>query len=143
RRVEWIVQMHNGLIGSIDDEVILNQIIRAETKEIHARRHQIACLRRGRRLDHHTDWNRRIVLLAFQVQVALHFGDDLARGIQIIDGRDERQKNASRSVYGSAKETAELLFEKVGVLQTEPQAADAETRIHSIPAFLINSDVDR
>ena len=135
--------MHNGLIGSVDDQVVLNQIIRAETKEIHARRHQIARLRCGRRLDHHADRNCRIVLQPFQIQFALHLGDDLARRIQIINGRDERQKNASRPVYGSAIQTAELFFEQAGVFQAEPQPADAKTRIRSIPAFLIDPDVDR
>ena len=40
-----IVEMHDRLVGPVNDQVVLNEIIGAETEEVDTGRHQIARLR--------------------------------------------------------------------------------------------------
>ena len=97
--MEWIVQMDDGLVRPVDDEIILNQVVRSEAKEIHARSHQIAGLCGRRSFDHDTYRKVRFVLLPLQVKVLTNFGDDLVRRIEIVQSRNERQQDSRRAVY--------------------------------------------
>ena len=134
--------MRNRLIGSIDHHVILDEVIGPETKEVHTRSHQIAGLRRGRRLDHDADGNPRIVRLAVKSQLLSHFGNNLKRRVQIIDAGNERQENTRGAVNGSAVETPQLLLKQIRIFQTEAQAADPEIHVHAIPALLIDAHIN-
>src|SRR6266850_3166863 len=134
--------MHDRLIGPVDDEIVLNQVVGPKTKEINTGRHEIASLGRSGCLDHYPNGNAGVIALPFQIKFPANIHDDLARGVQIIDARYKRQENAHRSVDRSPIETAQLFFENVGVFETESQPADSEIGVHSIPTFLIDTDID-
>src|SRR5438552_588443 len=135
--------MDNGLIGPVDDKIVLNQIICSETEEIYARGHQIACLRRGGSLNHDTDRDTRIVALPLQIKLPAHIHDDLAGGVQIIDGGDERQQDPHYYIDRSAIQAPQLFIKDESVLQTKSQPAHTEVWIDPVPTLLIDTDIDR
>src|SRR5206468_852285 len=140
--MERIVEMDDGLIGPVDDKIVLNQIICSETEEIHARGHQIAGLRRGGSLNHDADRDARIVALPLQIKLPAHIHDDLAGGVQIVDGGDERQQDPHSSVDRSAIQAPQLFFKDVGVLQTKSQPSHTEVWIDPVPTLLVDTDID-
>src|SRR5262245_37631979 len=135
--------MHHRLVGSVNDQVVLNQVIRAQAEEVDVRRHQVACLSSRRCLDHDSERNSAIVGLAPQVKLTANFSEHFPRGIQIINGRDEGEKEAHRAAGRRTVKCSKLLLENVFVFKTEPQASSAEIQIHSLPGLLIDSHVNR
>ena len=76
----------NGLIGSVDDEVILNQVVCSEAEEIHVRCQEIAGLSCGRSFNHDADGNAGLIGLPPQVEFPPNLGKDFPCSIEIIDG---------------------------------------------------------
>src|SRR3954463_3614710 len=124
RGVKWIVKMHHGLIGTIDHKVILNQIVRAKTKEVDMRCHEIAGLCRSRGLNHHTDRNPGIKSDALAIKFLLYIRNNVASSAEIIHGGHERKQYARCSESRRPIERTELSAKDVLILKTESEAAN-------------------
>ena len=55
RRMQRLVQPRHALVGAIDGQAVLNQIVGADGEEVDLARQQIGRVRRGRNLDHDAD----------------------------------------------------------------------------------------
>ena len=59
RRMQRLVQARHALVGAIDRQAVLNQIVRADREEVHFARQQIRGVRGRRHFDHHADRHGR------------------------------------------------------------------------------------
>ena len=79
------------LIGTVDRQVVLDQIVRSEAEEIHFRRHEIAGLGRSWRLDHDSHRNSLIEVDALLREPATDIRDDVVGFGQLIKSGNERK----------------------------------------------------
>src|SRR5215470_5565460 len=78
-----------------------------------------------------------------RVQFPTNLLNHSMRRVQVVYGGDEWQKNTRRAVNGSAIKTSKLFLEEVCILETEPKASHAQIHVHTVPAFLIDTDIYR
>ena len=127
--MQRLVQPRHALVGAIDGEAILNQVVGADREKIDFPRQQIRGVRRGRNLDHDADRHdgrRR----ATARQLRGRFPDQAPGLAQLLDARDERKHDpqlALGALERRAQQRAQLHLKRLRPREAQPQAAQALT----------------
>ena len=122
--MQRLIQVGHSLVGTIDGERVLDQIVGADCEEIDLAGQQVRRERRRRHFDHDADLHRRRRAAAIELQ------GDVAKQApgcaHLFDAGDEWQQHAQIAVGGRAQHRPELLLERRATGQAQAQAAQTE-----------------
>jgi hypothetical protein len=122
--VQRRIQLGHPLVGPIDGQAVLNEIIRAEREKVCLASEQIGAVSRRRNLDHDADRYARDLETASN-QVCRDVGHDVPAEPQLVDSGDEGEHDAQGAVLRRPKQRSDLRLKPVGPTQTESQTPQA------------------
>jgi len=129
RRMQRVVQVGHGIVGPVDGERVLDQVVGADREEIqpaHEDRQRERC---GRDLDHAADLDRLVVGLVALVELLLRLADEGEGLLDLVHVREHRQENAHLAVVRCAQDRAQLGQEQPRLGETEANGAQAQRGI--------------
>ena len=116
--MQRVVQIGHLLIGAVDRQRVLDQVVGADREEIGFAGQRVGGERRARHLDHRAE--RRQCLRhrhAAAAQPAGHLLHRLAGAADLADGRDHWQEHPHRPFIGGAQHRRELRIEQAAFPQ--------------------------
>ena len=147
RRVQRIVQVRHGIVGAIDRERVLDQVVRPDRKKIQLADEIFQGQRRGRHLDHPADLYVPVVRDLVVVERFLRLPHGGERLFDLVRMGEHRNEQAYLPVAGGAQDRAELGQEHLRLGETEAYRAQAERGIGAAPVgavdALVGSEVER
>ena len=138
--MQRFVEIGHPVVGAIDGEAILDQIVGANAEEVRVFGKEVRRHRSGGHLNHHANGDRR----HRYPLGAESFGraDDRAtRGAQLFQSRYEREHDAQRPMRRGSKQCPELRLEHVFHRETQPDAAQAERRSRALGSGVVEREL--
>ena len=124
RRVQRLVQARHAIVGPVNRQAVLNQIVGANGEEIHLFGEQVRRVGRCRDLDHGADRDGRHGL-ALSGELGVHLGHQTARLPDLLDTGDKGEKDPERAVAGGPEEGADLRPEQIRAREAQTQPAQS------------------
>ena len=125
--MQRLVHPRDAVIGAINRQAVLDQIVGADAEEVRFVSKQIDRQRCRRHFDHDADrhrWRRDAAL--FQRLDRVRHG--LPRESELLHARHEGEHDPQRPVHGGAEQRAELRLKHFFERQAQPQSAEAKRR---------------
>ncbi|MDR9274782.1 hypothetical protein FEP29_03782 [Burkholderia multivorans] len=149
-RMQRVVQMRDRVVGAVDRERVLDQVVRADRQEIEALQKQRQRDRGGRNFDHRADAHVRIVREPRVVELALRFANQVERLVDLLRMREHRDQDLHLTERRRAQDRAQLREKHLRLGQAPANRAQPERRVRrGFVAFverferLVRADVDR
>ena len=127
-RVPGVVEMGHLLIGAVDGQRVLDQIVRADGDEIEIAKERGQGQGRCRHFDHgaHLDLAKRFAGFNQLTPSVINVFQGLANFAQVAQHRDH---DLDRAMHGRTQERPQLPAEHAGFRQTPADGAQAQGRI--------------
>ena len=122
RRVQRLVAIGHALVGAIDRQRVLDQIVGADGEEVDFAREQRRGERRRRHFDHDADRHVGAVDAA-RLELGARLVEQRPRRAHFLHRRHEREHDPQRAVRRRAQQRAQLRLEDRRLRQAEADAA--------------------
>ena len=150
RRVQRVVEVGHRVVGAVDGEGVLDQVVGADRQEIEPPHENRQRERRGRDLDHAADLDVALVGLAALVELLLRLAEERERLLDLVQVREHRQQDAHLAVVRGAQDGAQLREEHLRLGEAPADGAQPHRRVgHGAAAAvadrdrLVGADVER
>ncbi len=128
RGVQRIVQVRHRVVGAVDRQRVLDQVVGAERQEVQLLHEHRQRQRRRRDLDHAADLDALVVGHALVVELLLRLLDEGERLLDFVRVRHHRQQDPHAAVLRGAQDGAQLREEHLRLGQAVADRAQAKRR---------------
>ncbi len=147
RGVQRIVQVRHRIVGAVDRERVLDQVVGADRQEIEVAGEVFQRQRRSGHLDHAADRDAPVIRDPLAVEHFLGVPDRGERLLHLVGVGEHRDEQAYLSVARSAQDRAQLREEHLRLGETEADRAKAERRVRARTVravdALVGAEVER